>query len=257
MNAPARGVRAGNEGGRAPTVRTRVVNSRLRVGASGGPGGTVTLVQCDATTCGAASVLAARLLLRGGGPVGTSSAPLPPGRALLEALGRTQRRLQRTMNRRADGPAGPLAWPRALGSTPWSVARALGEALGVRYRVRWVRGPCAGCGQGRGARREPGRISSADVGTLRAALAAGDPVVLLTGTRLLPRHYVLALPPEVAGGDPGPGRARVYDPSSGSVGVLDLRAPHDPSVPGPRELGYWPEVLALILPQSTIPEGRP
>ena len=56
-------------------------------------------------------------------------------------------------------------WPRFLGTTPWAVARALGG------RVRWIRG--------RGY---------ADV---LAALPQPTPV--WTGTRLLPRHVVLAL----------------------------------------------------------------
>jgi len=36
--------------------------------------------------------------------------------------------------------------------------------------------------------------------------------------------------------------------SSGSVRALDLTAPRDPHRPGPRELGGWPRILAIIEP---------
>lgn len=46
-----------------PTPCARVIGARLRVGAFSRPGDALTLVQGDATTCGATAVLAARLLL--------------------------------------------------------------------------------------------------------------------------------------------------------------------------------------------------
>ena len=273
-------------------------SSRLRVGAFVTPGDAVTLTQGDSTTCGATVVLAARLLLGTAGapgdsvsdPTGLSGPTGPlPGLRLKRALHAEQRRLQARMNRRSGGPLGPLPWTRRLGSTPWAVARALGEDLdagvpvgsvgsagpagpaGAAYRVRWV--------------REGGPGWADDVARMRRALDAGLPAAVLVGGPLVrprpdgarpvralcravagpaalalppvPRHYVLALPWRLAGqDDPGPGRAHLYEPSSGSVRVLDLLAPRDPAAPGPRELGYWPRVLALITP-IPAPRGRP
>ena len=247
-------------------------SSRLRVGAFVTPGDAVTLTQGDSTTCGATVVLAARLLLGTAGapgdsvsdPTGLSGPTGPlPGLRLKRALHAEQRRLQARMNRRSGGPLGPLPWTRRLGSTPWAVARALGEDLdagvpvgsvgsaGAAYRVRWV--------------REGGPGWADDVARMRRALDAGLPAAVLVGGPLVrprpdgagpvralcravagpaalalppvPRHYVLALPWRLAGqDDPGPGRVHLYEPSSGSVRVLDLLAPRDPAAPGPREL---------------------
>ena len=264
-------------------------SSRLRVGAFVTPGDAVTLTQGDSTTCGATVVLAARLLLGTAGapgdsvsdPTGLSGPTGPlPGLRLKRALHAEQRRLQARMNRRSGGPLGPLPWTRRLGSTPWAVARALGEepgravpagSVGAAYRVRWV--------------REGGPRWPDDAERIRRALDAGLPAAVLVGGPLVrprpdgagpvralcravagpaalalppvPRHYVLALPWRLAGqDDPGPGRVHLYEPSSGSVRVLDLLAPRGPAAPGPRELGYWPRVLALITP-IPAPRGRP
>ena len=46
------------------------------------------------------------------------------------------------------------------------------------------------------------------------------------------------------------GRAPIYELSSGAVRPLDLTAPRDPHRPGPRELGNWPCVLAVIAPEN-------
>ena len=67
----------------------------------------------------------------------------------------------------------------------------------------------------------------------------------------MPRHYVLALPWQtIEQDDPGEGSVHIYEPSSGSVRALDLTAPRDPRRPGPRELGNWPRVLAVIAPEN-------
>ena len=166
-------------------LRARVSSSRLRVGAFATPGDAVTLTQGDPTTCGATVVLAARLLLgttgaAGGsasGPTGLSGPTGSlPGLRLTRALHAEQRRLQARMNRRSGGPLGPLPWSRHLGSTPWAVARALGEELGPAgtanhartvYRVRWV--------------REGGPRWPDDVLRMRRVLDAGLPAVMLVG----------------------------------------------------------------------------
>ena len=251
---------------------------------------------CGATVVLAARLLLGTAGVPGGSASGLSGLSGPtgplPGLRLKRALHAEQRRLQARMNRRSGGPLGPLPWTRRLGSTPWAVARALGGdpdagvpagsvgsvspagpvgSAGAAYRVRWV--------------REGGPGWADDVARMRRALDAGLPAAVLVGGPLVrprpdgagpvralrravagpaalalppvPRHYVLALPWRLAGqDDPGPGRAHLYEPSSGSVRVLDLLAPRDPAAPGPRELGYWPRVLALITP-IPAPRGRP
>ena len=53
------------------------------------------------------------------------------------------------------------------------------------------------------------------------------------------------------------GRVHLYEPSSGAVRVLDLLSLRASAGPGPRELGYWPRILAVILPRELRgAEGR-
>lgn len=260
----------------SPTIVARAVNSRLRVGRLTQAGQAITLTQTDATTCGPTCLLAARLLLQPGQRAAvtddlaqemTASPPGREGKQLVSVLSRQQRRLQRAMNVRG---LGVLPWPKALGSTPWSVARQMTEIVTScipgggrrRYTVRWVsdRGPAWG----------------SEVASIREVLASGLPVILVSGgplvlddvsegeptararlraslarTPAVPRHYVLALPWRSIGQeDPGEGSAHVYEPSSGSVRPLDLTVPRDPHRPGPRELGNWPRILAIIAPEN-------
>lgn len=284
----------------ATEPRIRVANSRLRVGRFSQAGDAVTLTQADATTCGAACLLAARLLLddQEGRRLGRAldrdvspGARSATGALLIEALNRRQKALQRTINRARGGAGLWLAsWPRALGSTPWAVARAMsttgaasakllpagsaapagpgapdassapaspvGPGRAMRYEVRWV--------------RDHGPHWPEQVEEMRRQLARGRPALLLTGGPLgldrgapglaglsarvcgslvVPRHYVLALPWSLIGQhDPGPGAAHLYEPGSGSVRALDLLAARDPRSPGPRQLGGWPRILALLTP---------
>ena len=259
-----------------PAIVARAVNSRLRVGRHTQEGQAITLTQTDATTCGPTCLLAARLLLVPGERAAvtddlaqemTASPPGREGKHLLSVLSRQQLRLQRAMNVRG---LGVLPWPKALGSTPWSVARQMTGIASTctpgggrrRYTVRWV--------------SDHGPAWGSEVASVREVLAGGLPVILVTGgplvldrdaatgaalgTRLravlartpaVPRHYVLALPWRTIGqDDPGEGSVHIYEPSSGSVRPLDLTAPRDPHRPGPRELGGWPRVLAIIAPEN-------
>lgn len=257
-----------------PAIIAQVVNSRLRVGRLTQAGQAITLTQTDATTCGPTCLLAARLLLAPGERVAvtedlaqekTASPPGREGKQLVSVLSRQQLRLQRAMN--VHG-LGILPWPKALGSTPWSVARQMTEIASActpgsgrrRYTVRWV--------------SDHGPAWGSEVASIREVLAGGLPVILVTGgplvldaedeptararlrtflarTPAVPRHYVLALPWRIIRqDDPGEGSMHVYEPSSGSVRVLDLTAPRDPHRPGPRELGNWPRVLAVIAPEN-------
>ena len=255
-------------------IVARAVNSRLRVGRLTQAGQAITLTQTDGTTCGPTCLLATRLLLAPGERVAvtddlthemTDSQSGREGKQLVSVLSRQQVRIQRAMNARG---LGVLPWPKALGSTPWSVARQMTEiaeacALGRSrrcYTVRWV--------------SDHGPAWGSEVASIREVLAGGLPVILVTGgplvlddvaegeptvgsrlraslarTPAVPRHYVLALPWQTIGQeDPGEGSVHIYEPSSGSVRPLDLTTPRDPHRPGPRELGGWPRVLAIIEP---------
>ena len=260
-----------------PAIVARAVNSRLRVGRLTQAGQAITLTQTDATTCGPTCLLAARLLLAPGERTAVTDdlaqemtvSPLGrEGKQLVSVLSRQQLRLQRAMNVRG---LGVLPWPKALGSTPWSVARQMTDIASTctpgggrrrRYTVRWV--------------SDHGPAWGSEVASIREVLAGGLPVILVTGgplvldtlaegeptararlraslarTPAVPRHYVLALPWRAIGQeDPGEGRAHIYEPSSGAVRPLDLTAPRDPHRPGPRELGNWPRVLAVIAPEN-------
>ena len=259
-----------------PAIVARAVNSRLRVGRLTQAGQAITLTQTDGTTCGPTCLLATRLLLAPGERVAVTddlahemtAAPLGrEGKQLVSVLSRQQVRLQRAMNARG---LGILPWPKALGSTPWSVARQMTDIASTctpgggrrRYTVSWV--------------SDHGPAWGSKVASIREALAGGLPVILVTGgplvldagaegeptararlrsalarTPAVPRHYVLALPWQVIEQDDfGEGSAHIYEPSSGAVRPLDLTVPRDPHRPGPRELGGWPRVLTVIAPEN-------
>ena len=260
-----------------PAIVARAVNSRLRVGRLTQAGQAITLTQTDATTCGPTCLLAARLLLAPGecqavtGELAQEMAASEPGREgkhLMSLLSRHQLRIQRAMN--VHG-LGALPWPKALGSTPWSVARQMTEIAEAcalccsrrRYTVRWV--------------SDHGPAWGREIAVIREVLAGGLPVILVTGgplvldhdtevdptagarlrtslarTPAVPRHYVLALPWQtIEQDDPGEGSVHIYEPSSGSVHPLNLTVPRDPHRPGPRELGGWPRVLAVVAPENS------
>ncbi len=126
-----------------------------------------------------------------------------------------QGRVHRTVN---------MVWPRALGTTPAGMARAItvhSRARGVRYR--WRR-----------ARRGD------DVADVRAALAQGWPVAMLIGAAI-PRHWVLFT--EIAGS-----ALRCYEPSSGvlhTVEAGDIRRANLDA------LGF-PRPFAFVLPDLPV-----
>jgi hypothetical protein len=120
-----------------------------------------------------------------------------------------------------------MVWPRALGTTPAGMARAItahSRARGVRYRWRRVRRDDA----------------LADV---IAALAGGWPVAMLIGA-VIPRHWVLFT--ELAGS-----ALRCYDPATGllqTVSADDIRAANLGA------LGF-PRPFAFVLPDLSRPVG--
>lgn len=140
------------------------------------------LRQRDGVTCGPSVAVMAGTLLDPdyAAPLATADA----GRWFAAEQGRVHARVN-------------TVWPRALGTTPAGMARAL-SAHGVRYRWR------------------------AAVGALPrvvAALAADRPVAMLIGSTV-PRHWVLITACEGS-------VLRCYEPSSGTVvgvSVDDVRA---------------------------------
>nr|WP_263997570.1 hypothetical protein [Mycobacterium yunnanensis] len=111
-------------------------------------------------------------------------------------------------------------WPRALGTTPRGVARAIG-AHGVRYGWRRMR-------RGDGF---------ADV---ERAVRAHRPVAMLIGN-VVPRHWVLVIGCD---GDVW----ECYEPSSGQVRRVSPAAVRGGRLHG---LGF-PRAFAFVLPHSNI-----
>lgn len=141
------------------------------------------LRQRDGVTCGPSVAVMAGALLDA-----DYRAPLEGARAQ-QWFHAEQGRVHRAVN---------TVWPRALGTTPAGMARAL-SAHGTRYR--W---------------RPAGRARAA----AHAAVADGWPVAMLVGAAI-PRHWVLLTEPA------GPTSVRCYEPSSGqlvTVEVDDIRA---------------------------------
>lgn len=139
------------------------------------------LKQPDRQSCGAASVVVARMLCReddvalGADPQEGFATEVLAAHRGLTGVRDEQGRWQ-------------LPWPRALGTPPWAVARALTDATGRRHRTRVVRW-----------RR---------VRTLPPLSA------VYVGNRWSPRHVCLVVEPE---DDTG---IAVYEPASGRVVVL-------------------------------------
>jgi hypothetical protein len=168
----------------------------------------VGLQQRDGVTCGPSVVIVAGALLDTGYAAGLAQANW------FEA---EQERVHRRLNR---------LWPRALGTTPAGVVRALNaHALdahdaprGIRYRWRLAHG-----------RRD--RLLD-----VREALLLGWPVPMLIGN-VIPRHWVLL----VAWSDGG---FRCYEPSVGLILSVPAAAVRDARL---SELGF-PRAFAFVLP---------
>ena len=174
-----------------------------------------TLRQPDRRSCGAACVVVATLVTDPGTPP-----PADFGAAVLA----THHRL--TGARDAAGRR-QLPWPRALGTPPWAVARALGQITGLRYRARPARW---------------GRTAAYDVVLLSAA---HGPVALYVGSRWLPRHVTLVL-----GVAEGPGEGLLcYDPASGRQ-VTVSRADFARSR---LRLGGWRVPWLVVVPHPASP----
>lgn len=136
------------------------------------------LRQPDQRSCGAASVLAARALMTDWRP-DDGGAEITAEHRLLTSSRSARDRLQ-------------MPWPRALGTPPWAVADALRTLSGQHVATVVVR---------------PRPAVGYDV--LREQLRT-RPVAVYLGSRLLPRHVVLAV------GESGDG-VQVFDPARGRM----------------------------------------
>ena len=165
----------------------------------------VWLRQRDGVTCGPSVAVMAGTLLDA-----EYGAPLHAARGQ-QWFDSEQGRVHRTVN---------VVWPRALGTTPAGMARALNThaaARGVRYRWRPA------------VRRD----ELADVCTV---IADGWPVPMLIGSAI-PRHWVLLTELEGSG-------LRCYEPSSGALVRVPVGAIRAASLQG---LGFA-RPFAFVLP---------
>ncbi len=142
------------------------------------------LRQPDARSCGAASVVMARLVRDDVSPTQQEFR-----REVLER--------HRRLTTPRDAGRWQVPWPRALGTPPWAVQRELEAVTGHAHELHVARWS---------------RATAYD----RLASAGG---ALYVGSRALPRHVLLVLPP-VAGAGGGGGGLRCYQPSRGTVVVL-------------------------------------
>ncbi|WP_203336909.1 hypothetical protein [Nocardioides limicola] len=168
--------------------------------------------QPDRVSCGATVLVVARMLADP-----ALSAPLTRSR---EAFAAEVRRTHRELTGVLDGVGlAQIPWPRALGTPPWSLGRAL---TGVRRLV-------------------PARWGSDSLWeSTRASLEVGAVVPWYVGSRRLPRHVVLVV---AADGD----SVQVFEPGTGRVNRVA-----DRDVAGQRMRGAgWPVCwFGLPLAQS-------
>ncbi|WP_323791262.1 hypothetical protein [Nocardioides sp.] len=173
------------------------------------------LRQPDARSCGAASVVMAGLL--------REQREASPDEFRAEVLACHQRLTA------AHGDDGwQVPWPRALGTPPWAIKRELEAITGRQHVVRLARWS---------------RAAAYD-----RLLASGG--ALYVGSRLLPRHVLLALGPAL--GDRGV--LSCYQPSRGTVVSLP-RAEFERGHLG--DAG-WPHPWFTVSPSATaVRRARP
>lgn len=191
-------------------------------------------VQQSPTSCGAACVTVARMLVDAPFArwvVAGEGQPVPgaEGGSEAERFASWERTVrQRTNGWRRPGGGVDLPWPTRLGTPPWGIKHELehgASRVGTRYETVPVR--------------------HLDRSALRAAHARlvervvdGEPAVLYVGNRMLPRHVTLVLP---GGGD---GRLDVYDPGAGTVTSLDA----DRLATGRIRLSGWDRAWIVVQP---------
>ena len=143
------------------------------------------LAQPDQRSCGPSSLVAAHILLD----------PAYAATQNPHAFAGSVLDLHRQLTRASAFGRAQLPWPRALGTPPWAVARAMGEFSGVRYDTTLV------------PFHDRGRLFD------RLAAAVADrPAPFYVGD-WIPRHVVLAVAPTDDG-------VQVYNPSHGQVAEM-------------------------------------
>jgi hypothetical protein len=218
--------------------------------------------QFDQTTCGSTALL---MLAATGDPalatwLETGELPpglpphrvppeIPPRMAAADAAGRMAAAQRHVKWRTGARALGPLRWPAALGTPPWTAAREA-RFRGVRYRDVPV--------------DDTSPAAPALLERVHEATLAGVPVPLYTGGDLgrglaaaVPRHVVLAVPPPPDAPHRGHDSAgepvlHLYDPSDGRVHQVPLAHLLGRTGPHPA-LGGWTHVVWIVLPE---PAGR-
>ena len=181
------------------------------------------LAQPDQRSCGAASLVAARLLVDPAyaDRVGTADPASGFARETLAA----HRRVTGLLD---DRGALQVPWPRIVGTPPWAVARQMSALRGpdlppVDYDSHL-------------ALRNRGQM----VTRMAATCSLGRPVPFYVGDRWLPRHVVLAVGAETAG-------LRVYNPARGTVTLMRT----GDFVAGTLRFGRWHKPWFVVLPDLT------
>jgi hypothetical protein len=170
------------------------------------------LSQPDQRTCGPSSLVAARMLVD---PM--YSATMNPHAFASEVL---------SLHRQVTSVSGSrIPWPRALGTPPWAVARAMSTYAGVPYSTTVV----------------PFHDRKKLVGRMQAAVAAGHPVPFYIGSRWLPRHVVLAVADL-------PDGVTVYNPAHGTLVPMSAS---DFEAAKLTTLGSWTKPWFVILPDKS------
>ncbi len=177
--------------------------------------------QRDGVTCGPSVAVMAGALLDA-----EYGAPLQAERAQ-QWFNAEQGRVHQAVN---------MVWPRALGTTPAGMARAINARSanrGVRYRWR------------------PPRRADA-LTDVCAALAVGWPVAMLIGSAI-PRHWVLLTQVDGLADSPAAGQAagsadnpalRCYDPATGRLHTIAADAVRQARL----EVLGFPRAFAFVLP---------
>jgi hypothetical protein len=167
------------------------------------------LTQPDQRSCGPSSLVAAHMVI---------DPAYRPASFSTEVL-----TLHRSLTAPSFAGQAQLPWPRALGTPPWAVARAMQSFSGVAYRTEHVRF---------------GSRSSA-FSSIVSAVSAGRPCPLYVGSTWLPRHVVLAVAPAADG-------VQVYNPGRGSIDNLSRSS----FLAGELTIfGSWTHPWFAVLPQ--------
>jgi hypothetical protein len=234
-------------------AQKRLAHAPLRGGRTGVLRWDGVPITQGATSCGAMSLL---VLAAAGDPVlaawlttGVRVGSTPPpelARATREDLaapgvaGRVAVAERLLFARARSHAIGPLPWPAAIGTPPWTAARE------ARFRgVRWTHTAVHDADVAR---------TRAVLETVRRATELGIPVPLYTGgdaakglATAVPRHVVLAVPSS----RPKQGELRIYEPSGGRVHAVavDALLARRRSMPA---LGHWSHVVWAVLPTDAF-----